>query len=210
MKTSRLVSVLLGFATSVAAPAHAQLFPQGQRAPQSPASARPVQVLMRDGSVRTVTTNISPGVLEAIQNNQEDGYGIQRIDNVPIQVRPNPTANNRLGGYLVNTEAGLDAQLGFLRQAPQNWSAATGELIYSYQAIRIANSRMTADQLFAMLQSFDQFSAGNVAEARVVTGGVFDPAFRDRRFVMFRARSEYPGIVGTLNGLQEFVNARWV
>ncbi len=99
-----------------------------------------------------------------------------------------------------------------LTTMPQNWDAATGELMYSYQAIDVApgaNGR-TADQMFAELSTFQHFNAGNIATARVINPppGTVGPD-ANRRFVMFRADPAV-SVVGGLNFAQQFLNSEWV
>lgn len=184
--------------------------------PQTPGSPDIGLFLMNDGSVRTINLRtISPAVLAQIRATGRqidprtgrplDGNGVMPgAEFRPSPVRPGVPAP-------VNTWDGLDPEIRRLWNLEQNWRAATGPLIYSYQAIRIQGSTLTPAQMYDRLREFPLFSDGNVAEARFLRARAdVDPRFRHRQFVVFRARSEYPGIVGVLNGLQEFVNSRWV
>ena len=99
-----------------------------------------------------------------------------------------------------------------LTTMPQNWDAATGELMYSYQAIDVnpgANGR-TANQMFTELASFQHFNPGNIATAQMVTAPAGDVGPNaNRRFVMFRADPAV-SVVGGLNFAQQFINSEWV
>jgi len=99
-----------------------------------------------------------------------------------------------------------------LTTMPQNWDSATGELMYSYQAIDVrpgANGR-TANQMFAELATFQHFNPGNHRD-----GADDHRASRHRRpereppFVMFRADPSV-SVVGGLNFAQQFLNSEWV
>lgn len=99
-----------------------------------------------------------------------------------------------------------------LTTMPQNWSSATGELMYSYQGIDVPRGagNRTAQQMFAEMATFQHFNANNIATAQMVTApaGTVGPD-ATRRFVMFRA-DPAPTVVGGLNFAQQFLNSEWV
>lgn len=97
-----------------------------------------------------------------------------------------------------------------LTTMPQNWAAATGELMYSYQAIDVRAGGRTAQQMWGELTTFQHFNAGNIATARMITAppGTVGPD-ANRRFVMFRADPAM-SVVGGLNFAQQFLNSEWV
>ena len=139
------------------------LFPQGVPFQGSRYSPTP-QGLFPDGSVRTISPEISPRVFS-----QMTQHG----------TAPIPSTLHRTGvGYGVpsSTLAGMDPKLRELTTMKENWDKAYGALTQCTQKIEIApeNADVDIDTIYSWMENFRLFNEGNIATVEVYKPGPFE------------------------------------
>ena len=152
-----------------------RLFPLGKPTPPNRFVPTPVG-LFPDGSVRPIHPDISPIVVEHMDNN---GTGPMR----DTLHRP------RVGlGAPVGSLAGTDPRLLEYMTLEENWHAAEGPLVHSIQTLEISpdNLLMEVPQIYEMLERFSRFDDGNIATVAIHEPGVLDsPMVAGQRFGVF-------------------------
>jgi len=141
------------------------LFPQGTPFNSTRYTPHPIG-LFPDGSDRTVTSDISPRVVDLMVENNTG----------PI---PSTLHRPRIGyGAPTITLGGMDPKLRELTTMKENWANAHGHVTRCIQRIEIAPENMARDvdidTLYSWLEDFRLFAPGNVATVEIYRPGVLD------------------------------------
>jgi hypothetical protein len=165
------------------------IFPQG-RAPAT--SPDPIGVFS-DGSTRTIDDTIDPIVLEQMRRGGSAPSNVHR----PWAPFGLPPGND--GSTAIDRPWTLS----------YNFKHATGDLIYSYQAIDISGSGKSSSDVLAWLKDFRYFNNDNIASVRLASPGGFATKEQEGElFALFHPTplGEMPSMAGALNSAQYFVN----
>ena len=160
-------------------PNDGNLFPLGRPTPPNRYVPTPIGVFP-DGSVRTVHPEIDPIVVEHMDDH---GTG-------PIR-----EATHRPGigsGAPTGTIAGTDPRLLEHMTLKENWEHGVGPIIQTTQAIEISpdNQHLDVPAIYDILEDFDGFKDGNIADITIHKAGALDsPLVQDQHFAVFTVKT---------------------
>ena len=181
------------------------LLPQGSAFKSNRYVPDPITVFP-NGSVHTISPEISPRVVELMQKNNTG----------PVR-----TTLHRTGvgyGAPTNTLAGMNPKLRELTTMKENWAQASGKVTRSIQRIEISPENLAPnvdiDAIYSWLEDFRLFDKGNIATVKVYNPSPLDLPLPDgESYAVFTVNTldisnEQDPYWEMLNTIQRMVNGR--
>lgn len=157
------------------------LLPQGSPFNSTRYTPNPIG-LFPNGSTQVISPEISPRVVELLQQN-ETGPVNSTIHRTGVGL-----------GAPIDTLAGMDPKIRELTTMKENWGEACGEVTHCLQRIEIApenlGSNVNTDTIYEWLEDFRLFNKNNIATTEVYKPGPLDfPLPADESYAVFTVRT---------------------